>query len=240
MIKKALVMVLGLCVMASASAQDESFFTDPSLLEPWDLGTYEVGYSDPEIEQKLERYDSIMIDQPEIWMAADSKYKGAKGDDLKQLADVARLTMISSIEAGSWDVVDEPGPNVAYVRWAISDLYLQKKKRGLLSYTPVGFVVHTTTQAAMRDLWKKIDIAEFGLKIEWLDSQTGEVLSAGSVRQGSRKMGKKKADIVTWQELDLVFKTIGAQTRCHLDNNRLPAGEKRMDCDAITILPEED
>jgi hypothetical protein len=232
-----LILMVGIFGISSANAEENSFFTDPSLLKPWDQGTYDLGYSHPDILQKLQRYDSVMVDQPEIHMAVDSKYKGAKGDDLKQLADVARLATIERLEAGGWTVADEPGPNVGYLRWAISDLYLKKKKRGLLSYTPVGLVVHTTAQATMRDLWKKIDIVELGMMIEWLDSTSGEVLSAGTVSQGARKSKGKKAELVSWEDLDALFQTIGEQTRCHLDNNKLAEGKKRQDCDSILIEP---
>ncbi len=115
--------------------------------------------------------------------------------------------MIERLEAGGWDVVDEPGPNV----------------------------VHTTAQAAVRDLWKKIDIIEVGLVIEWLDSTSGEVLSAGLAERGGRK--RKDAEPVSWEELDALFKTIGEQTRCHMDNNKLPALGKRQDCDSIEAEP---
>jgi Protein of unknown function (DUF3313) len=77
---------------------------------------------------------------------------------LKLLADTVRLATMERLEAGGYPVADEPGPGVAYIRIAIANLYLKKKKRGILSYTPMGFVVHSTMQAAVRDLWKKIDI----------------------------------------------------------------------------------
>lgn len=233
-----LILMLGLFGAASASTQENSFFTDPSLLEPWDQGTFDRGYVHPDIIQKSQGYDSVMIDQPEVFVAADSKYKGAKGDHLKQLADVARLTMMDSIEAGGYTITDEPGPNVVFIRWAIADLYLQKKKRGILSYTPVGMVVHTTRQAATRDLWKKIDIVELGLMIEWSNSVSGELLSAGDARQGLRKAKGRKADMVSWQEVEALFLTVGEQTRCHMDNNELEEGKKRLDCDSIVVEPE--
>ena len=238
MTKRILILLAGLCCMASATAQDESFFTDPSLLGPWDQGTFDLGYVNQEAAHEGHDYDSVMIDQPEVFVAADSKYKGAKGDHMKQLADVARLAMTESIEAGGYTITDDPGPNVVYIRWAIADLYLQKKKRGILSYTPAGMVVHATRQAAQRDLWKKIDIVELGLMIEWSDSVSGEILSAGDARQGIRKAKGRKADLVSWQEIDALFLTIGEQTRCHLDNHGREGGDIRLDCDSIVVEPE--
>jgi hypothetical protein len=234
---KILILVIGIFVFSLANAQDNDFFTDPSLMKPWDQGTYELGYTHPDILKLAQRYDSVMVDQPEILIAVDSKYRGAKGDDLKQLADVARLATIERLAAGGWTVTDEPGPNVVYLHWAISDLYLKKKKRSILSYTPVGLVVHTTAQAAMRDLWKKIDIVELSLMIEWLDSSSGEVLSAGISREGARKSKGNKEELVSWEDLDALFQTIGEQTLCHMDNNKLPEGKKRQDCDSILIEP---
>jgi len=237
-IKRILILLAGLCGMASATAQDESFFTNPSLLEPWDQGTFDLGYVHPDALQVAQRYASVMVDQPEIFIADDSKYKGAKPDHMKQLADTGRLAMIERLEAGGYTITDEPGPNVVYIRWAIADLYLQKKKRSILSYTPAGFVMHSTRQAMIRDLWKKIDIVELGLMIEWTDSVSGEVLSAGLARRGMRKAKGRKAELVTWEELDALFLTIGEQSRCHLDNNKLPEGEKRIDCDSLVVEPE--
>ena len=238
MIKKSLLLVVGLCAVATASAQDESFFTDPSVLEPWEKGTFDMGWTHPDIVTIVANYDSVMVDQPEVFVAADSKYKGAKADHLKALSDGARIAVIERLEAGGWKVVDEPGPNVAYIRWALSDMYLKKKKRGVLSYTPLGMVVHATAQAAVRDVWKKIDINEISLKIEWLDSTTGDLLSAGKASEGVRKSKGQKADIVSWEELYALFYTIGEQTRCHMDNARIPEAERTIDCDAIMIEPE--
>jgi hypothetical protein len=239
--KKILILMVGIFSFNLATAQEDSFFTDPSLLKPSDNIIFDRRYRHPDIRQVAQRYSAVMLDQPEIFIADDSKYKGAKGDHLKQLTDAARLAMKERLEAGGWPLTDKAGPNVVYLRWAISDLYLQKKKkkRGLLSYTPVGMVVHTTSQATIKDLWEKIDIIEFGLKTEFLDSVSGEVIVAGSAKQGSRKTDGQKRDLVTWQELDALFSTIGEQTRCRLDNNKLPEGKKRFDCDSILIEPDE-
>lgn len=229
-----LLLLASLFCAVSVCAQDTDFFTDPSLLQPWDDTPFELRYLHPDMEKIGPRYNAVMVDQPEIHIAADSRYRGAKGDHLKQLADAGRMAMVDRIESGGdWKVVDEPGPDVVYFKWAISELYLKKKKkkRGILSYTPVGMVVHATSQAAVRDLWEKMDIVELDLMVEFSDSLTGEVLSAGVTHEGQKK------ELVSWQQLNALFQTIGEQTRCRLDNNKLADSDKRDDCVSIEVEP---
>jgi len=239
MTRRMLVLILGLCTMASAAAQDNDFLTDYSLLESHDGMFVNQRYFPEGVLQRMADYNAVFVDQPEIFIAEDSKYKGAKGDQLKALADVARLSTMDRLEANGYTIATEPGPNTLYFRWAITDLYLQKKKRGILSYTPVGMVVHATTQAAVRDLWKKIDIAELSLEAEFSDFVTGEILAAATTRQiGLRKDKGQKADIVSWQELDALFRTIGERLSCILDAAHTPESEWRI-CADIWIEAEE-
>jgi hypothetical protein len=229
-----LALVFGLCSAASVAAEDIGFLSDYSLLEFRQRDIAARVYVVPDINERMKKYDAVMVDQPEIFVAKDSKYKGAKADELKLLADTVRLTMIANIEAGGYRVVEEAGPDVMYVRHAIANLYLKKKKRGVLSYTPLGIVVHATAQAAIRDLWKKIDIVELSLEMEVADSVNGEILAMGTSPHGMRKAKGQKEDIVTWEELDAVIQTAGERTRCLLDNGKLPRSEWKT-CSDIVI-----
>jgi len=234
-----LMLMVGFCLTATAFGQDNDFLTDYSLLkENEDARFTDRLYKIPDLDQRLGDYNSIMVDQPEIFIAADSKYKGAKGDQLKALADIARLSTIARLEAGGFNVVDTPNSDTLYVRWAITDLYLQKKKRGILSYTPLGMVVHTTKSAATRDLGKKIDIVELRLELELTDVVTGEIIAAGIThKQGFRKRKGEKADVVSWQELEALFDTVGERFSCTLSNVRR-SDEEDVNCATIWIEPE--
>ena len=224
--KKFLILAVGLCSAATAFGQNNDFLTDYSLLEVNEGNFVTHRFFDVDLVRKLADYNSVFVDQPEIFVSADSKYKGAKGDQLKALADVARQATMERLEAGGYTIATEPGSDVLYFRWAITDLYLQKKKRGILSYTPIGFVVHATTQAAVRDLWKKIDIVELSLEVEFSDFVTGEILGAGITdKLGLRKASGQKAVLVSWQEVDALFKTVGERLSCVLDNARIPESE---------------
>ena len=237
--KKFLIFAVGLCSAATAFGQDNDFLTDYSMLKPNEGDFITLRYFDDNLLRRMTDYNAVFVDQPEIFVAADSKYKGAKGDQLKALADVARLATMDRLEANGYTVATEPGRDTLYFRWAITDLYLQKKKRGILSYTPVGFVVHATTQAAVRDLWKKIDIAELSIEAEFSDFVTGEILGAAvSTQLGMRKASGQKADLVSWQELDALFQTLGERLSCVLDAAGAPESEWRA-CADIWIEAEE-
>jgi len=237
--KRLLVLMVGLCSAVSAAGQDNDFLTDYSLLEPHEGRFIKLRYVDEAVMQKKADYNAVFVDQPEIFIAADSKYKGAKGDQLKALADVARLATMERLEANGYTIATEPGRDTLYFRWAITDLYLQKKKRGILSYTPVGFVVHATTQAAVRDLWKKIDIAELSIEAEFSDFVTGEIIGAAvSGQLGMRKASGQKADLVSWQELDALFQTLGERVSCVMKAMGTPEGEWKA-CADIWIVAEE-
>ena len=238
MTKILFMLVVGLCSAISAAGQDIGFLTDYSLLETRERDFANRVYVVPNIEERMKAYNAFLIDQPEIFIAPDSKYGGAKGDQLKLLADTVRLATIERLEAGGYPVTEEPGPGVMYMRFAVADLYLKKKKRGLLSYTPMGFVVHSTMQAAIRDLWKKIDIVELRMEIEFSDSVTGEIIAMGTSSHGMRKGKGQQQDLVTWEELDAVIRTVGERLRCQLDNARKPRSAWSV-CSDIIITAEE-
>ena len=234
-------LVSGLVLMLllqTAGAEESGFLNDYSQLQSREGDMLGRVYIAPGALDALAAYNSVMVDQPEVFIAADTKYKGAKPDHLKQLADTLRLALVERFEAGGYSVVDEPVAGVVYMRWAVTDLYLKKKKRKLLAYTPIGFVVHGTAQMAIRDLWKKIDIVELNLEAEFVDSQSGEVLSAVVAERGARKAKGQKQELVSWEDLDATMKTFGERLRCNLDNARRASAD-REDCAAIVVPVEK-
>ncbi len=231
-------LLLAFCTLAPATlAQETGFLSDYSHLEARSDDTLDRAYLVPDSHIRLAKYNAIMVDQPEIFLAPDSKYKGAKPDSLKVLADAARQATIERLTANGYQITDEAGPDVLYLRWAVINLYLQKKKRSVLSYTPVGMVVHTTAQAAIRDMWKKIDIVEIDFELELLDSVTQEQLAAAVVEEGARKKKGQEQDLVSWEELDAIISTAGERVSCAL-NNAHTEETARADCRSIVVQPE--
>jgi len=221
--------------LAQVPAQyvEHDFLTDYSLLEPFADSAADFGYIAPNAFKDLANYEAVMIDQAEIFISPDSKYKGAKPDDLKGLADLMRTSLATQLEAGGYNIVSTPGAGVLYLRIALADLQLVKKKRSVLSFTPVGFVVHATKQGIIKDMAKKIRLDYITIELEGSDSVTGKVLMAGLISQGNEE-GKEKKQIVSWEVFEAYLQNMGQRIECRLNNAKLPESDW-ADCLAIKV-----
>ncbi len=233
-----LIIVVFLAFMQTSFAQDSGFLTDYSKLEDnfESGGEFIRGYIHPGGLNKLSGYEAIMIDQPEISLAADSKYKSVKPDDLVVLAESMRAVLDEKL-LEDYFVVDHPGPEVLLLRTAASNLYLQKAKRGVLGYTPIGAAVHAVKQSRTNDIIKKISFVEITMEFELLDSQSGEVIAAFINQRGQRKdkQKKQKMESSSWQVLLDHFGIFGSRLNCALDNARAAETEHK---DCIELFPD--
>ena len=209
-------------------ARFSGFLDDYSKLEPNPELITDLLYAAPDGEEKAAQADSIMIDQPEIFIHPESKYKGMKPDDMKVLSDAFREIMIDELK-DTFTIVEETGPNVLYMRIGITGLYI-KKKRSMnpLSYTPTGLIAGVIKNALTKDITKKLSLIEANLEAELLMSQTGERLGAAVIQRGLHKDKEKgqKKDPTSWEEVETLIQRGGKRFACRLKNSRLPAEEK--------------
>ena len=212
-------------------ARFSGFLNDYSKLEPNPEIVTDLIYTAPGGMEKVRRADSIMVDQPEIFIHPDSKYQGMKPDDMKVLSDAFREIMINELKE-TFSIVEEAGPNVLYFRMAITGLYLKKKHtKNPLAYTPIGLVTQGVKKAVTRDITKKISLVEANIEAALMMSQTGERLGAMVLQRGVRKdkeKGQKEAP-TSWDDLEVYMQRAGTRLGCRLENAHLPEGE-RIDC----------
>ena len=207
------------------------FLDDYSRLVPNPELVSDLIYVAPGAEEKGRQADSIMIDQPEIFIHPESKYKGMKPDDMKVLSDAFREIMVGELK-DTYSIVEQAGPNVLYLRMGITGLYVKKKRsKNPLAYTPIGLVGQGIKKAVTRDITKKLSLVEVNIEVELMMSQTGEMLGTILLQRGARKdkeKGQKKA-ATSWEDLEVGLQRAGTRLGCRLENAHLPEGE-RIDC----------
>ena len=208
------------------AADNSGFLTDYSKLKPI-AGSDTLMYTAPNAYTDLKNYKAVMIDQPELVIADDSKYKGIKPDDAKAVADALRAQMSDTVtKNGRMFVVDKPGPGVLYIRMAASNVHLKKKGRGLLGYTPAGFVVGSAVSAG-QEMKQKVILQDMNLEMEVQDSQTQKVLAAmvDKIHPGAKaKAGE------SWSKEHTVMDYWATRFHCRLENSQKPESEWQ-DCE---------
>ena len=223
-----------ICIIVAASAALFStsqaqemiysgFMTDYTQLEKVTDGSADYRYVAPGVEDRVAKYDAVMIDQPEIFIAVDSPYRGVKPKHLDALAEALRAGIAGALSEDLY-VVDKPGERVLYVSLAATNLKLTKKKRGLLGYTPVGLVAGTVRGAATSDIAKKANLQDVVIEMELFDSVSGERLVAIIDSRGS---GKENP--TSWDELEALMGRYGKIMQCRFNNAKLPV-ERRVNC----------
>ena len=153
----------------------------------------------------LSKYDRVMVEPVTIFIDPNSKYKGIKADELKTLSDGFHETLVTTLEP-EVAVINEAGEGVLYVRAAIVDLRLEEKRRGLLSFTPVGMVANAMTD--------NFSLKDAKLEIEVYDSVSQERL--GVLVNKSPKTEDKS---LSWDSIKSVFQFYAERFKSKVHNN---------------------
>ena len=214
---------------AQAAEDPSGFMEDYSLLQPVKGPGPDLLYLPPGIEEKLSGYTKIMIDQPEILLASDSPYRGVKPDEAKALADGFRETLQESF-AEQYEVVEEPGEDVLYLRVGLTNLYLKRHVKWY-NFTPIGALSLGVKSAFVENVAKKFSLIEVAVEVEFYDSKTNDLLTAGVENMGQAKDKKAgiKQDETSWKELTAYLGEAGDLVHCRLQNAKLPEAN-RTDC----------
>ncbi|MBY4679146.1 DUF3313 domain-containing protein [Marinobacterium arenosum] len=138
-------------------------------------------------------YTRVMIEPITIFISPDSEYKGLDAAELKELADSFHETAIKTLEP-EVPVVSQGGEGVLYIRAALTNVKLKKKKRGLLGYTPIGLVATAVKGGT------GVSLKDAELEIETLDSVTGERLGV-LVDVAPKAAGEK----LSWESIEKTF-----------------------------------
>ena len=228
------VLVAQLCMMAASSAQpvDSGFFDDYSRLAPTEATGLDYMYTRPGWEEVVRETRTVVIPQPEIFLAPDSKYKGMKPDDMKALADAIRSGMFVALADG-FQIADNPGPNTIVIRVALTNMYIKKKGRiPLIGYLPPAYIAGSVKRKWLNDFAKNILLTEAVVEMEILHSESGEILGQLVAELGDREVAEGFA---SWEDLQAATMVAGLRLRCRLDNAKFEP-ELRVNClEAITL-----
>ncbi len=153
------------------------------------------------------KYDKLMVDSVLFYFAADSESKAIDAEKLKELSDIFNQEFVQALKDKQVPIVAEPGPRVARLRVAITDLKLNNQAVSTLStitsVTPIGLGLNLVKRGATGS-WAGSGMTKAEFMV--LDTATNEVLAVAADEQAAgfteryTEMGSVKAAFRFWAE----------------------------------------
>ncbi len=200
-----------LFTISTAFAADDftrsGFLGNPSiydLLKPGEAGGYR--WLKPGVD--LKKYNKFMVDSVVFFLADKADYKGIDPQEMKELCDEFNKALVAAFK-DKLPIVAEPGPDVARVRFAITNV--QPSRPGVSAVTsivPVGLGVSLVKKGATGG-WVGSGATATELMI--LDTATNEIVALGATKRAAEfderfsKWGSATDAFKFWSELAVKF-----------------------------------
>ena len=212
------------------SPPESGFLSDYSRLESPEVEWLDYVYMTDDFSQRIASAEAIIIAQPEIFLAPDSKYKGMKPTDMQIITESMRQLVVEAFADG-YQIAYSPGPNTVTISMAFTNLYLKKKPRTPgIGWLPQVYLATSAKRALLNDFTENILLTELVWEAQITNSETGEILGEILLKLGERK---KKKSFTSWDELTVALSVASERFRCRFDNASL-AESARRDCLEIT------
>ena len=202
-------LVLAMPGTSAADIKYSGFFGNPSvydLLKPGPEGGAKLRWLKDGVDPK--KYDKFMVDSVIFYLADQSDYKGIDPQEMKELADAFNKEIVTAFK-DKYPIVADPGPNVARLRIAITNI--KQSRPGVSAVTsviPVGIGISLVKKGATGG-WS--GSGETGVEMMALDSQTNDILllavdeKKAEFEQRFSKWGSATDAFKFWSELAVKF-----------------------------------
>ncbi len=176
---------IALALTATAAFADEipfsGFLGNPAvyqLLKPGQEGQAKLRWVKEGIDHS--KYNKFMVDSVIFFLADKADYKGIDPQEMKELCDQFNRELVTAFK-DKWPIVAEPGPDVARIRIAITNIHPSKPGySAVTSVIPVGLGVSLVKKGATGGWSGSGDTC---IEVMSVDSMTEEVFAMGVDQQ---------------------------------------------------------
>jgi len=199
-------------LLPGSSVHASGFLGDYGTFEkvPGRLDTWQ--WVKPGVDWK--RYAKVFLAPIEVWVNPAADYPGIQPAMYKQITDEFRGVVTKEFRAGGYEVVDQPGPNVLVLRFALTGINPERPGFTPLDVLPIKIALDAARFATGTD---KTVIAMSG-EAEVRDGATNERLFAQVTTRKDAHLFVGKQ--ITWSDVSTGATEWAEQARARLDRAR--------------------
>lgn len=161
-------------VFADSNPPFSGFLGGPEVykqLKPGPEGGAKLRWIKPGVD--LKKYKKFMVDSVIFYVSDKSENKAVDPEFMKEMADTFNNEMVAAFK-GKYEMVSEPGPDVARIRIAITNVTQSKPVlSAITTIVPVGAAV-SLVKRGVTGGWT--GGGETSAEVMWLDSTTNDVI----------------------------------------------------------------
>lgn len=207
----AVILLAGCAASGMKDVEQSGFLSDYSQLKAGSDDEAALVYVNADADFKP--YNKIMFERIAVSFSPSSESREVDPTVLKELADYYQNALSEAVKDG-YEVVDQPGQDVLWVRVAITDVEPSNPTANTMSsIIPVGLAVSAAAKATTD---ANLGTGEAATEMEVLDSMTKERLAAAV----DRRQGGKAAFRGKWVDTQQAFDYWAKRFRERLDNLR--------------------
>jgi len=207
----AVLLLSGCAASGMKDVKETGFLGDYGQLKPGGDDRAALIYVNPDVDFKP--YTKLMFERVSVFLSPTMESREIDPTILKELTDFYQNALLEAVKDG-YEVVDQPGPDVLWVRVAITDVVPSNPTSNTLSsIIPIGMVVAGATKVASD---ANLGTGEAATEMEVLDSMTKERLAAAV----DRRQGGKSAFRGKWVDTKQAFEYWAKRFRERLDELR--------------------
>ena len=213
-----------LLVMNPAFAKDapqySGFLEDYSGLveEPDKNLIYNYVYIKPGAD--LSGYSKFLIDAITVFPHPEADFKGINANDMTLLEKHFHAAMVKALtENDGYEVVEEPGPGVARIRVAITEVVpVRPTMNTLTTWVPQMRLMSGLVGAATGS---NFFVGQIGMEAEFIDAESGERLAVKVSKQAGKKYvpftGRTAKTASKWGQIEQAMEYWAQQLRKRVD-----------------------
>jgi hypothetical protein len=189
------------------------------------LGDYSGLYPDPKngdllIYEKskdtLKNYRKFIIDPVTVYLLSGTEDRGIDPEDLDRLARYFTDAITDQLTEAGYEVVTDPGPGVAELQIAITNVEPTGGKRNA-ALKAGATAASVATVPGVSLLVPRLSVGRVGIEGEMIDSVSGERLVAVVTGKGGRRWFSGLNAYKKWGDIEAAFRTWAKNFRKRLD-----------------------
>lgn len=164
----------------------------------------------------MSRANAFYLDRVQIMLAPQVQKQEIPQQDLDKLADTFGKDMREELTKGNYKVVDQPGPGVMTLRFALTNIEPNGGKTNAVVSGSEAVATHALAPGVGM-LIPRLKVGKAAVEGEMVDSQSGQVEMAFMTSKSGRRVFSGLKAFEKWGDIDAAFKAWAKSFRERLD-----------------------